>query len=189
MPTRILNAEECGYKEFMMIGPNLWGFGGSKGNQKLHIMRVIVVDEHTKVAGHSLFGKPNYNWDVDLDIYLEDGTKIETHSTNEKFIRRMMTYCWELNKQRPHVNFYGQQEEKREELTKADRENLVIMTQQLESEKLILNYLIQERDKILATHRWESYEVQVKQKKVLAAEKRIWNLQQRIDRLHAKAVR
>jgi hypothetical protein len=58
--------------------------------------------------------------------------------------------------------------------------------QQLESEKMILRYLNQERDKVAATHPWDSYEVQQKQKKVLACEKRIWNLQQRIDKIRAK---
>lgn len=190
MATRILNVDACGFREFMSIGKIVWGFGGSKGDQRLHILRVTVVQDATKKTGSSLLGKPYFSWDVDLDIYLEDGTKIEVHTTDEKFVRKMMPYCWEIQQKNPRVNFYGPNAEQREQgLSVAEHQKLIILLQQLESEKLILRYHEQVRDEIKATRPWESYEVQQKQRKVLASQKRIWNLQQQIDKLNAKAVR
>lgn len=192
MGTTILNADECGYKEFMTIGPLIWGFNGARGNQRLHIMRVIVVQDNTSKDESFWcklgFAPPQFHWKVDLDIYLEDGTQIQVHTTEPKFLKKMEKYIWELQQQRRHVEFYGQNNPQPVGLTEEEKEYIVILTQQIESEKILMRYMIQEREKREARYDWDSAEVQRQQKKILAAEKRIWNLQRQIEKLRAKEV-
>ena len=186
MSTRILNSQECGYNSFFTIGRIIWAQGpiGSGISDRLQIARVIIIQDATTESRSFFLAKPIMHWNVDLDVYLDNGTKIEVHTDDESFIRKMLEYVWELQQRDPRVKFYEREE--KPGLTPQEKQGLVILMQQLESEKMILRYLNQERDKVAAKHPWESYEVQQKHKKVLACEKRIWNLQQRIDKIHAK---
>jgi hypothetical protein len=186
MSTQILNPTECGYTSFFSIGSLIWAQGpvGSFVSDKLQIARVIIVQDATKESRSLFFAKPIMHWDVDLDIYLENGKKIEVHTDEGSFIKKMSAYVWEFQRKNPRVNFYGREEKRG--LTPQEKEGLVILMQQVESEKLILAHLMKERDKAAAENLWASYEVQQKQKKVLACQKRIWTLQQRIDKIRAK---
>lgn len=186
MATRILNSAECGYTNFFSIGPMIWAQGpiGSFVSDRINIARVIIIQDATKESRSLFLAKPIMYWNVDMDIYLDNGTKIEVHTDDGGFIKKMMDYVWELQKKDPRVDFYERGE--KPGLTPQEKQGLVILMQQLESEKMILRYLNQERDKVAAKYPWESYEVQQKHKKVLACEKRIWNLQQRIDKIRAK---
>ncbi len=187
MATRILNTSECGYVDFFSIGNIIWANGplGSRVSDRLEIQRVIILQDATTKVGSTLFGKIIYKWDVDLDIFLENGVKIEVHTTDEAFLRKVRPYVWELQKKNPRVGFY--EREQKRGLTAREKEGLVILTQQLENEKLLYARLVYERDQLMQQHNWEDIEVQKQQKKVLAAEKRIWNLQKRIDKLRERA--
>lgn len=185
MKTIVLNEVECGYKQFMTIGPITYGFGGSKGNQRLHIMRTVIIQDNTKKVGSSMLGKPELAWDVYMDIYLTEGTIIRVETDETPFIRKMMKYNWELHPEKGRANpFEGLV---KPQLTELEKQKLEIMKKQLETEKNILHHLETERN-IEAMHNdWESYKVQVKQKKVLAAQRRICNLKQQIEKLESKA--
>lgn len=108
--TVILNKKECGYSYFVIVGDAIIACGLSAGAQKLDIMRVMVVADESKRkhSGFGIFGHgaDEMLYDVDVDIYLADGSKIEVHSSERKFLKKLLPYVWELHKNR-RVEFYG----------------------------------------------------------------------------------
>ena len=109
--TEILNTEECGFSYFTTVGKMIIACGLRGGVKKLDIIRVIVVGNQTKKKSSFLANiglcKPELNFDVDLDIFLADGSKIEVHSTEPNFIRKLTPYIWELQRKNPRIEFYG----------------------------------------------------------------------------------
>ena len=102
MATKVLNTDVCGYASFFWIGSIIWANGpiGSMKSDRINIHRVIVVQDASTTT-YGFLGKPNISWDVDLDIYLDDGTVIEVHTDDEYFIKKMMKYVWEIRKDDP----------------------------------------------------------------------------------------
>ena len=108
--TTILNQEVCGFNYFVTVGKMIIACNRQGGVKKLDIIRVIVVADNSKKR-YSFLGRfglvpPEFTFDVDVDIFLGDGTKIEVHSSEQKFLKKLLPYIWELNKN-PRVEFYG----------------------------------------------------------------------------------
>lgn len=109
METVILNRDKCGYKSLTTIGKMIFAYGLRGGVTRLDISRVLVVAENSKkrYSFLSRFGitQPELIFDVDMDIYLADGSIIEVHSTDPKFLNKMLPYIWELH-MNPRADFY-----------------------------------------------------------------------------------
>lgn len=108
--TTILNQVDCGYSYFVTIGKTIFACSLLGGVKKLDIQRAIVVAENSKKK-HSLLSRfglvaPEFRFDVDVDIFLTDGSKIEVHSSEAKFLKKLLPYIWELHKN-PRTEFYG----------------------------------------------------------------------------------
>ena len=108
--TVILNQDECGYTYFATFGKTIIACGVKGGVRKLDIMRVIVVaDESKRKYGLlSRFGlvPAAFEYEVHVDIYLDDGSVLEVYSTEPKFLKKLLPYVWELHRN-PRVQFYG----------------------------------------------------------------------------------
>ena len=84
--------------------------GGLDGvPKKLDIVRVIVISDNTTKESTiwSRWGldKPITKVNADVDIYLQDGTCIQVNSSNEKLLKKLMKFVWEVNAD-PRVKFY-----------------------------------------------------------------------------------
>ena len=102
--TVILNQQACGYTNFITIGKTIIAYGMKGGTKRLnkHIDRVIVVANNSKrkYGFLSRFGltSAEFVFDVDVDIYLKDGSVIEIHSSEPKFLKKLVPYIKELHK-------------------------------------------------------------------------------------------
>lgn len=109
--TEILNSEDCGFDYFVTVGKMIIGCGLRGGVKKLDIIRVVVVGNQTKKKSSFLsnigLAKADYLFDVDVDIHLADGSLIEVHSSEPKFLQKLVPYVWELQRKNPRVEFYG----------------------------------------------------------------------------------
>ena len=108
--TVILNQEECGYSYFATIGKTIVACGLKGGVRKLDIIRVLVIKDNSKkhYSFLSRFGlcPAELKYNVDVDIYLGDGSVIEVRSSEAKFLKKLLPYIWELHKN-PRIEFYG----------------------------------------------------------------------------------
>lgn len=108
--TVILNQNNCGFTYFMCIGKTIMACGWKGGIKKLDIKRVIVISNKSRknYGFLSRFGlaPAELEYDVDVDIYLQDDSVIEVHSSEPEFLRKLLPYIWELHKN-PRVEFYG----------------------------------------------------------------------------------
>lgn len=107
--TVILNHAECGYDYFVTVGKMIVACG-RRGVNKLDILRVIVVADNSKKT-YSFLGRlglvpAELTFDVHVDIYLGDGSVLEVHSSEAKFLKKLLPYIWELQRN-PRVEFYG----------------------------------------------------------------------------------
>lgn len=109
--TEIINKAACGYTYFVSVGKMILACGIKGGVKKLDIVRVIVVGDSTKRRYTFLdrlgLGSPTIKFDVDVDIYLADGSIIEVHSSEPKFLKKLTPYIWELKRRNPRIQFYG----------------------------------------------------------------------------------
>ena len=100
--TVILNQNVCGYTNFITIGKAVIAYGIKGGVKKLDIERAIVVANNSKrkYGFLSRFGltPAEFVFDVDVDIYLKDGSVIEIHSSEPKFLKKLVPYIKELHK-------------------------------------------------------------------------------------------
>lgn len=125
MHTKVLNARKVGFDNIDLYFGKVCGekhnrFGGLAGvPKKLDIVRVIVVSDNTKKESTiwSRWGldKPIKRVNADIDIYLKDGTCIQVNSSNEKLLKKLMKFVWEVNAD-PRIKFYRKM--KRVELNK-----------------------------------------------------------------------
>lgn len=108
--TVILNSEACGYSYFVTIGKTIIACGTGGNVHKLDIIRAVVVADNSrkKYSFLSRFGliPAELEFDVDVDIHLGDGSIIEVHSSEPKFLKKLLPYIWELHKN-PRIEFYG----------------------------------------------------------------------------------
>ena len=108
--TVILNQKDCGYSYFTTIGKVVIACGVKGGVRKLDIKRVIVISDNSKKRNGFLsylgLAPAELVYDVDVDIYLKDGSIIEVHSSEPKFLKKLVPYIWELHKN-PRVQYYG----------------------------------------------------------------------------------
>lgn len=108
--TVILNKEECGHTSITTIGKMMFACSLKGGVTRLDIKRVVVVANNSKkyYGFLSRFGlaPAEITFDVDMDLYLTDNSVIEIHSTDPKFLQKMLPYIYELNKN-PREEFYG----------------------------------------------------------------------------------
>lgn len=190
--TVILNQTECGYSYFVTMGKMIIACGKG-GVQKLDILRVIVIADnsvkHISFLSKVKLATPEINYDVDVDIFLNNGVKIEVHSSEPKFLKKLLPYVWELRKKNPRMEFYGdipEQYDTREE----DIENLENKLEVIEHEinlerQLCRNY--QERlDGLLVYLDSNSPRVIMAQKKVLASRKKIITMSDQMNKLTRK---
>lgn len=108
--TVILNQEECGYTYFATMGKTIIACGMKGGVRKLDILRVIVVADESKKK-YSFLGRlglvpAEFEYEVHVDIYLNDGSVLEVYSTEAKFLKKLLPYIWELHRN-PRMEFYG----------------------------------------------------------------------------------
>ena len=108
--TVILNQETCGYSYFATIGKTIVACGLKGGVKKLDILRVVVVADNSKKK-YSFLSRmglvpAEFVYDVDVDIFLGDGSVIEVHSSEPKFLKKLLPHIWELHRN-PRVEFYG----------------------------------------------------------------------------------
>ena len=108
--TVILNTQQCGYSYFVTVGKMIIACGALGNIKKLDIVRAVVVADRSKKQ-HSFLSRmglvpAELTFDVDVDIYLGDGSRIEVHSSEPKFLKKLLPYIWELHKN-PRVEFYG----------------------------------------------------------------------------------
>lgn len=108
--TVILNQDVCGYSYFATMGKMIIACGVKGGVRKLDILRVIVVadDSKKKYSFLSRMGlaPAEFEYDVHVDIILADGSVIEVHSSEPKFLKKLLPHIWELHRN-PRVEFYG----------------------------------------------------------------------------------
>ena len=115
MQTKVLNAEEVGFDNINLYFGKVYGekhnrLGGlDEIPKKLNIVRVIVVSDNTTkestIWSRWGLGKPIIKVNADVDIYLQDGTCIQVNSSNEKLLKKLMKFVWEVNAD-PRVKFY-----------------------------------------------------------------------------------
>lgn len=100
--TVIVNKDKCKYTDFICVGKEVIAYSWKGGIKKLDIKRVIVVNNKTQKKHNllSFCGLVNAElvFDVDLDMYLQDGSVIEIHTTDPKFLNKLVPYIWELNR-------------------------------------------------------------------------------------------
>lgn len=108
--TVILNQAECGHSSIVTVGKMIFAYSMKGGTRRLNIERVLVVANNSKkhYGFLSRFGlaPAELTFDVDLDIYLTDGSVIEVHSSELKFLQKMLPYIKELQRN-PREEFYG----------------------------------------------------------------------------------
>lgn len=114
--TVIINSQECGFTFFNTLGKTIFGCGMKGGIQKLYIKRVIVVAENSRrkygFLSRAGLAPAEFIYDVDVDIYLEDDTVIQVHSSESGFLKKLLPYVWELNED-PREAFYRTQTRRR----------------------------------------------------------------------------
>lgn len=203
--TKILNTEKCGYSYFITVGKAIIACGLKGGVHKLNIERVVIVaDNSVKNSGvlHTLgLSKAEYLYNVDADIYLEEGNVIAVHTSEEKFLQKLLPYVWELEKEDPRVEFYGAcRERSAEDATKGvyeDPVKLAILEQQLELEqqtyKLLMEQLADSLIKAtneIGTDKAANNEIKVLnlQKRALNSQKKVLNLSHQIAQIKQQIV-
>ena len=115
MQTKVLNAEEVGFDNIDIYFGRVYGekhnkLGGLDGGpKKLDILRVIVVSDNTTKKSTILsrwgLDKPITKVNADVDIYLRDGKCIQVNSSDERLLKKLMKFVWEVNAD-PRVKFY-----------------------------------------------------------------------------------
>lgn len=108
--TVILNQDECGYTYFVTMGKTIVACGMKGGVKKLDILRAVIIDDSSK-RKYSFLARMGlvpavFEYDVLVDIYLGDGSIIEVHSSEAKFLKKLLPHIWELHRN-PRVEFYG----------------------------------------------------------------------------------
>lgn len=115
MKTKVLNVNESGFDTIELYFGSICGvkYNKLKGlaeiPKKLKIIRVIAISDNTRkeYTFWSRIGlaKPVIHLNVDMDIYLDNGTCIQINSSDEKLLKKLMKYVWEINAD-PRVKFY-----------------------------------------------------------------------------------
>jgi len=113
--TVILNSTECGYTYFITVGKAIIGCGLYGGVHKLDIKRVLVISDKSRrqCGTFNIFGSNirDMTYDIDVDIFLTDGSKIEVHSSDRNFLKKLLPYVWELHTD-CRTEFYGRNKNK-----------------------------------------------------------------------------
>lgn len=103
--TNVLNKRSCGVDYFITLGKHIYGCSWRNGVKRLRIERVLVLADQTKkkttLASKLGLENATLQFDVDVDIYLDDGRKIEVQSSDPQFLRKLVPYIWELQRQDP----------------------------------------------------------------------------------------
>ena len=190
--TIILNKEECGYSYFVTIGKTIiaCGLGGTR---KLDIIRAVVVADNSvknpSFLSRQLICKPHILYDVDVDLFLADGTLIKIHSTEKKFLRMIIPYVWELRRNDPRVNFYGEDTiDTTEDDIENLREELSILEHQIGAEKKISQDLQNRLDSLLVYKHPEDIKVVKVQRQFLASRKKLIGYKNRMNKLNIKLI-
>ena len=189
--TEILNSSECGYTYFITVGKTILGCGLKGGVQKLDILRVVIVQDNS-VKNQSIWSKLGLTkdkiaYDVDADIYTADGKKIEIHSSEPKFLDKLMPYVWELKKQNPRIEFYGAcMERQAADATKdvyTDTEQFAIMEKQYELEQQLYDSLTDRLATMLLSDNVSEIKIINLQKRILNSQKRLMKLSRQIENI------
>ena len=187
--TEILNQAECGYNYFVTMRKAIIAVGLKGGVQKLDIIRVIVVADNSAkpVSFLSKLGitKSDINYDVDVDIFVANGAKIEVHSSEPKFLKKLLPYIWELKRNNPRIEFYGDvsmdSTEVEQQETYYSEEQVKILTEQLLVERKIYQSLNNQLDDLLLKYTEDDMKVLSMQKRILASRKRILRMSKQIS--------
>lgn len=186
--TQILNTTECGYNYFVTVGKTIIGCGLKGGVKKLDILRVVIIQDNS-VKPNTIWSKlglskANIAYDVDADIYTADGNRIEIHSSEEKFLRKLMPYVWELKKKNPRVEFYGTYQNRPAiDATRTiftDTDQLRILEQQLQIEQQCYDQLMTKVAEAFLAEINPSLKTLNLQKRALNSQKRILKLSRQI---------
>jgi len=193
--TVILNKEQCGYSYFVTMGKTII-VCGHKGTRKLDILRVVVVSDNSikrpSFLGRQLISSPAIDYDVDMDVYLTDGTEIQIHSSEKKFLRKLMPYIWELRRKDPRIEFYGVSDPRADSIDTSEddleniQEELVIIEHQIGIERRVIKDLLERIDGLLVTRGSEDIKVLKLQRQYLASRKRLIGYRNSMNRLNKK---
>lgn len=190
--TVILNQAECGYSYFVTMGKMIIACGKG-GVQKLDILRVIVIADnsvkHVSFLSRVKLAGPEINYDVDVDIFLNNGVKLEVHSSESKFLKKLLPYVWELKKKNTRMEFYGDMPElydTREEDIENLENRLEIIEHEINLERQLCRNYQERLDGLLIYLDSSSPKVIMEQKKVLASRKKIVTMSDQMNKLTRK---
>lgn len=113
MEIKILNPQEVGKKFFNHTCGKFYVYDSVFKPEEIKIREVVIVKDYTKNTKNSLSrmsngiigavlagvvgviiaaGTAQPKWDVDLDVYTEDGRVVELRIQSESLIRKLFTY-------------------------------------------------------------------------------------------------